>query len=61
MFRQSQPEQTSYQSIVDGLKTLYKKKIRPLEEAYKFDVFHSACLTVLSIHLVILVFDNVNF
>lgn len=32
-------------NIVDGLKVLYKKKIRPLEELYRFDQFHSALLT----------------
>lgn len=39
------PDVTNYESIIDGLKTLYKRKIRPLEELYKFDLFHSAHLT----------------
>lgn len=39
------PDPSTYRNIVDGLKTLYKKKIRPIEELYKFDSFHSALLT----------------
>lgn len=31
--------------VVNGLKDVYKKKIRPLEEAYKFHEFHSPLLT----------------
>ena len=31
--------------IVDGLKLLYKTKIKPLEEAYKFDKFYGPFLT----------------
>ena len=29
--------------IVDGLKLLYKTKIKPLEEAYKFGSFTGRC------------------
>eukprot|EP00128_Syssomonas_multiformis_P002049 Colp12_sorted_trinity150504_noHs@23310 len=32
-------------SVVDGLKKLYKKHVKPLEEYYKFDSFHSPLLT----------------
>ncbi|DBA71146.1 hypothetical protein WJX79_000852 [Trebouxia sp. C0005] len=32
-------------SIIDGLKTIYFNKIRPLEEAYKFGSFFSSLLT----------------
>jgi hypothetical protein len=39
------PDPSTYRNIVDGLKTLYKKKIKPLEELYKYDSFHSALLT----------------
>jgi polynucleotide 5'-kinase involved in rRNA processing len=39
------PDPSTYNNIVDGLKTLYKRKIRPLEEAFKFDAFHSNFLT----------------
>jgi EH domain-containing protein 1 len=31
--------------ILDDLKRLYKSKILPLEQAFKFDEFHSPCLT----------------
>ena len=30
-----------YQNVIDGLKKIYKKKLRPLEETYKFGEFHS--------------------
>lgn len=33
-----------YQNVIDGLKKVYKKKLRPLEETYKFGEFHSPCL-----------------
>jgi GTPase SAR1 family protein len=39
------PDPTTYANIIEGLKTLYKRKIRPLEEMYKYDMFHSALLT----------------
>jgi hypothetical protein len=32
-------DQTTYNSVIDGLKNLYQKKIRPLEELYKFDLY----------------------
>lgn len=31
--------------MVEGLQILYKRKIKPLEEAYHFQNFHSPCLT----------------
>ena len=34
-----------YDSVTDGLKRLYKTKIRPVEEAYKFGDFYSPLLT----------------
>ena len=43
--RRDAAEALTYQNIIDGIKTLYRKKIRPLEEAYKFELFHSAPLT----------------
>jgi ATPase subunit of ABC transporter with duplicated ATPase domains len=36
---------SKYNSIVDGLKALYRKKIKPVEETYKFEYFHSPILT----------------
>ncbi|KAL1514806.1 hypothetical protein AB1Y20_003892 [Prymnesium parvum] len=34
-----------FESVTDGLKQIYKSKIRPLEEAYKFGEFYSPVLT----------------
>lgn len=31
--------------VIDELKRLYRLKIMPLEQMYRFDVFHSPCLT----------------
>lgn len=33
-----------YPSILDGIKSIYAKKIKPLEEMYKFDQFYSPIL-----------------
>ncbi len=44
--KQDLPDPASYHSIIDGLKTIYKKKIKPIEETYKYDAFHSAIMTV---------------
>lgn len=43
------PDPSTYNSVVDGLKTLYKMKIKPLEENYRFNDFHSAALTDIDI------------
>lgn len=37
-------KQPTYPSVIAGLKQLYKDKIKPLEEKYKFDAFHSPLL-----------------
>ena len=34
----------NYPLVVDGLKKLYKDKVRPIEERYGFDLFHSALM-----------------
>ena len=34
-----------FESVTDGLKSLYKQKIRPVEETYKFGDFYSPLLT----------------
>eukprot|EP00026_Physarum_polycephalum_P006479 Phypoly_transcript_06523.p1 GENE.Phypoly_transcript_06523~~Phypoly_transcript_06523.p1 ORF type:complete len:536 (+),score=79.39 Phypoly_transcript_06523:108-1715(+) len=34
-----------YTSVIDGLKHLYRQKMKPLEELYKFGDFHSPVLT----------------
>lgn len=33
-----------YTSVIDGLKKIYKNKIKPLEELYNFPYFHSPTL-----------------
>lgn len=33
-----------FQTVVEGLKKVYRTKLLPLEEAYKFHDFHSPCL-----------------
>jgi GTPase SAR1 family protein len=39
------PEMANVPKIIDGLKHIYRRKIRPLEEMYKFHEFHSPLLT----------------
>lgn len=39
------PKDDSYFSVTDGLKMLYNRKIKPLEDAYRYSDFHSAALT----------------
>ncbi|KAI8808606.1 past-1 [Cladochytrium replicatum] len=34
-----------YSSIIEALQSVYKQKIKPLEQQYHFDTFHSTCLT----------------
>ncbi|KAI8814591.1 P-loop containing nucleoside triphosphate hydrolase protein [Cladochytrium replicatum] len=34
-----------FSSIVEALQSVYKQKIKPLEQQYHFDTFHSTCLT----------------
>lgn len=36
--------QQNYPLVIEGLKKLYKDKIRPVEERYGFDLFHTALL-----------------
>lgn len=40
--RKKEPE--VFQTVSDGLKKLYKTKLLPLEESYKFHEFHSPAL-----------------
>lgn len=40
--RKKEPE--VFQTVSDGLKKLYKTKLLPLEESYKFHEFHSPSL-----------------
>jgi len=37
-------EIANYNQVVDGLKYIYQKKVKPIEEKYKFDYFHSPML-----------------
>jgi EH domain-containing protein 1 len=39
-----EPDQL-YSSVIDGLKQLYRTKMKPLEEQYKFGDFHTPVLT----------------
>ena len=41
---QKQKEAEVYQDVIDGLKKIYRKKLRPLEETYKYGEFHSPYL-----------------
>eukprot|EP00124_Ichthyophonus_hoferi_P000632 Ihof_evm3s25 gene=Ihof_evmTU3s25 len=40
----SKPKVQTATGVLDGLKKLYKEKIRPVEERYHFGDFHSPCL-----------------
>jgi EH domain-containing protein 3/EH domain-containing protein 1 len=42
---QQQHHKSHYHSLLDGLKTIYKSKIKPIEEAFHYDYFQSASLT----------------
>lgn len=37
--------EVNYSTILDGLKSIYKSKIEPIENASGFDQFYSSCLT----------------
>ncbi|KAI8996791.1 P-loop containing nucleoside triphosphate hydrolase protein [Pilobolus umbonatus] len=41
----SQSFDDEYTRVIDGIKKIYKNKIKPLEETYNFEGFHSAPLT----------------
>ena len=43
--KKQEEETIKYFSAVDGLKKLYKSKVLPVEEMFKFDSLHSAALT----------------
>lgn len=43
------PDAVHYTSLVDGVKKIYKNKIKPLEESYSFDYFHSPILSDIDI------------
>ncbi|KAJ3085252.1 hypothetical protein HK102_000172 [Quaeritorhiza haematococci] len=38
-------ETLDYNGVIEGLKQVYQNKIRPLEQMYHFEQFHSPCLT----------------
>lgn len=44
MFKQFKKEREAtqaYENVIEGLKNIYKSKLLPLEQAYKFHEFHS--------------------
>ncbi|EGD82719.1 hypothetical protein PTSG_03370 [Salpingoeca rosetta] len=43
--KKEEEKQQVYFSAVDGLKKLYKSKIKPIEDTYKFQTVHSSSLT----------------
>ncbi|RUO95982.1 P-loop containing nucleoside triphosphate hydrolase protein [Jimgerdemannia flammicorona] len=43
-FGKSNPED-EYKDVIDGLKKIYNRQIKPLETMYNFEAFHSAPLT----------------
>ena len=40
----SDKKQKVYDSVIDELKDVYRTKLLPMEEAYKFHDFHSSAL-----------------
>jgi len=45
MPRAKEREAEVFESVTDGLKQIYKQKLKPMEEAYKFGEFYSPLLT----------------
>jgi polynucleotide 5'-kinase involved in rRNA processing len=43
-WRKDKVQKELYTSVVEGLKQVYKTKLLPLEEAYRFHEFHSSQL-----------------
>lgn len=39
--RKQKEENEAFDSVIEGLKKIYKSKLLPLEQAYKFHEFHS--------------------
>lgn len=39
--RKEKESQSAYENVIEGLKNIYKSKLLPLEQAYKFNEFHS--------------------
>lgn len=39
--RKEKESQQAYENVIEGLKNIYKSKLLPLEQAYKFHEFHS--------------------
>lgn len=40
-FKSNSKKQTTFESVIGGLRQLYNKNLRPLEDYYKFHDFHS--------------------
>lgn len=40
-FRKEKETNDAYENVIEGLKNIYKSKLLPLEQTYKFHEFHS--------------------
>lgn len=38
------PEPAVYPTVLEGIKKIYANKIKPLEQMYQYDIFHSPVL-----------------
>jgi hypothetical protein len=41
LFRRQKEESEAFDTVIDGLKKVYKSKLLPLEQTYRFHEFHS--------------------
>ena len=41
LFRRQKEESEAFDTVIDGLKKVYKTKLLPLEQTYRFHEFHS--------------------
>jgi hypothetical protein len=44
LLRRQKEETEAFDTVIDGLKKVYKSKLLPLEQAYRFHEFHSPVL-----------------
>ena len=44
MFRRTKNQEVNYDSVIEGLQSIYKEKLLPLEREYQFHDFHSPSL-----------------
>ena len=45
MFRKNKNQEVNYDSVIEGLQSIYKEKLLPLEREYQFHDFHSPSLS----------------